>query len=134
MSADEIRAELEERWQDDPAAQVCLRIVNFIVNLPIGEQEFLTFRSLSHAAGKDGVDSELLKAVMILASSKIAALDARALLVDDDDTEHEIDPEELAEARRSGELVHPETGEIIVDFEDRVVPFFVPSARLVSAT
>ena len=93
----------------------------------------LTFRTLSNAAGKDHVDEELLRAITILVSSKIAALDAHALFVDDDQTEHELDAKEWAQVRRTGRLIHPETGVPVPEFEAKIVPFFVPSARFLAA-
>jgi hypothetical protein len=67
-----------------------------------------------------------------LVSSRVAALDARGLLVDDDHSEHELSADKLADARATGQLVHPETGELVPDFESRVIPFFVPSTRLLA--
>jgi hypothetical protein len=80
------------------------------------------------------LDSELLKAITILVSSSVAALDAHAMLVDDDETEYEISIEYLSEARAVGEFIHPETGMAVADFEAKVFPFFVPSANFSSTT
>jgi hypothetical protein len=66
----------------------------------------------------------LFNAITILVSSNVAALDAHAMLVDDDETEHEIAIEYLNLARATGEFIHPETGEPIEDFESKVFPFF----------
>ena len=52
--------------------------------------------------------------------------------MDDDNSEHELSPVELAEARATGLLIHPETGESVPEFEAKVVPFFVPSARFLA--
>lgn len=90
----------------------------------------LTFRTFLEALGKEQIDEDLMRALTILVSSRIAALDAKALLVDDDETEHELSAAELAEARSSGQLVHPESGDLVPEFESRVIPFFVPTSRL----
>ena len=89
----------------------------------------LTFRSMCRAARKRRVDSELLTALNVLVNSTVAALDVHALLVDNDQTEHELDAKTFAEAKATGELIHPETGELVPEFEKRTVPFFVPSER-----
>jgi len=133
MSAREIRAELETRWKGDPIVRLCVAILDYMAALPADQLGMLTFRALVSAAGKERLDDELMRALTILVSSRIAALDARALLVDDDQSEHELDPQELAEARATGRLVHPETGELVPEFESKVIPFFVPSARFLAA-
>jgi hypothetical protein len=129
MSAAQIKEELQKRWQGDPIVMLCVSIVDFVAALPPDQRRMLTFRTLSKAVGRDRVDDELMRALTILVSSRVAAFDAHAMLVDDDESEHEIDPTELAHARSTGELIHPETGRPVAEFETRVIPFFVPSAR-----
>jgi hypothetical protein len=129
MSVREIKADLEKRWKDDPVVRLCIAILDYMAALPADQLRMLTFRALISAVGKERLDDELMRAMTILVSSRIAALDARALLVDDDQSEHELNPQELAEARATGRLVHPETGELVSEFESKVIPFFVPSAR-----
>ncbi len=89
----------------------------------------LTFRSMCRAAHKKRVDGELLSALNVLVNSTVAAFDVHALLVDEDQSEHELDAKTFAKAKATGELIHPETGEVVPEFEKRVVPFFVPSER-----
>jgi len=133
MSAKEIKAELETRWRDDPIVRLCVAIVDYLASLPAEQLQMITFRTLSSGVGKDHIDDELMRALTILVSSRVAALDAHALFVDEDQLEHELTPEELAQARATGRLVHPETGELVSEFESKVIPFFVPSARFLSA-
>jgi hypothetical protein len=133
MSAREIKAELSARWRDDPIVGLCNAIVDYVAALPRGQAELLTFGTLSKAVGKKQLDEELIRALTILVSSRVAALDARGLLVDEDDTEHELEPFDFAKARATGLLIHPETGQPVVNFESRVIPFFVPSARFLAA-
>ena len=40
----------------------------------------------------------------------------------------DISNSELKEARETGELVHPETGELIKDYEEKVYIYFQPSS------
>jgi hypothetical protein len=129
MSAAQIKDELQQRWRDDPIVPLCMSIVDFVAALPSDQREMLTFRTFSQALGKNEIDDELMRALTILVSSRIAALDARALLVDEDESEHEIPPDDLSHARETGELIHPETGLPVVEYEARVIPFFVPTRR-----
>ena len=132
MSAKEIKDELVKRWHDDPAAGLCVAIIDYMLSLPRHELRMLTFQTLSAAAKKDSMDDDFMRALTILVSSRFAALEAHALLVDDDRSEHELTSRELAEARATGHLVHPDTGELVSHFEFKVIPFFVPSARFLA--
>lgn len=127
MSAAQIRSELRNRWDGDPILQLCLKLVDYVDALPTDQRRMLTFRTLLNAVDKRGVDDEFMRALTILVSSRVSALDAHALLVDEDETEHEIDPVELERARATGTLLHPETGVLVQNFEGHVIPFFVPS-------
>ena len=129
MSAEEIKDKLKKRWGDEPTVAICFAIIDFISNTQSDQLQMLTFASLKSAAKKQEVDSDLLQAITILVSSSVAALDAHAMLVDDDETEHEISIEYLSEARAVGQFIHPETGLTVEDFESKVFPFFVPSAN-----
>lgn len=132
MSATKIKAELSNYWASDPVVPLCMKILDFVARLPEDQSQMLTFRTLSEGVGRRMIDDEFMRALAILVSSNVAALDTHALLVDDDETEHEIDPDELGRARETGRLVHPMTGDLVADFESRVIPFFAPSAKLLS--
>ena len=125
-----IKGELRKSWQNDPIVPLCIRIVEFVCSVPEHQLGRLTFASFLEPLHKNRIDDELMRALTILVSSRVAALDARALLVNDDQSQYELSVEELAEARAAGQLVHPQTGELVPEFEARVIPFFVPSARL----
>lgn len=118
------------RWGELPVGLVCLDIIDFVASKPLDQLRFLTFTTLSQAAGRQSIDMEVLAAVNLLTSSRLAILESHAMLVDEDDTEHELSVEEFAEARKTGTLIHPETGEPVPNFESHVVPFFAPTEEL----
>lgn len=128
MNLDEIKEELLRRWEQ-PTVGVCLSIINFMASHSAEQLQVMTFRTLTHAAGKISFDEDVLKAVAVLTSSRVALLDAKTLLIDDDDEEYEMELDELAEARSKGQLIHPETGYPVPDFEEKVFPIFIPSLK-----
>ncbi|RVN00440.1 hypothetical protein CN120_23415 [Sinorhizobium meliloti] len=130
MSASEVKAELLERWGKEPVAQLCANIVDFISSLPADERRLFTYGSFMKATNRKATDEELLRAIAILVNSKVAALDTWALFTDEHGEEHEITPKDFSDIRRTGVLVHPESGELVTDFEDHIMPFFVPTERL----
>jgi hypothetical protein len=132
VALDKLRKELLNSWNDVPAAQICMKILDFVEATPRDELHFLTFKTLCRATGREKVDLELLAAINILAGSRLGLLDAHALFVDDDEDEHELSPADISEARATGELIHPETGESVPDYESHLIPFFSPSERLMA--
>jgi hypothetical protein len=129
-----IKEEILKRWADVPAAEVSLRIVDYIAGLPQSNRRMLTYRTLLVAAGKARVDDDLLAAVNILVNSPIAVFDAHGIFIDDDDDEFELSPEELLDATRKGVFVHPQSGEVVANYKEKIVPFFTPSSRFSDAS
>lgn len=130
MSVDEIRNELQERWRGTEVLELCLAIIDFISSHPADQTRMLTFKTILSAVKREAVDEHVLAAINVLANTRIHVLDTHAMLVDDDDEEHEIDPDRLAAAQKSGELFHPETGDLVPDFEAKIFPYFVPTERI----
>lgn len=133
MSIESVKAELKERWADQPALELCVRIVDYIGRVGAQQSSMLTYRSFAKILNRDNVDSDIIQAIAILSSSNIAALDPHALFVDEDDNEHEIPAEELSEAIQDGNVIHPVTGVKLLDAHDRIIPFFEPSEKLASS-
>lgn len=132
MALEDLRKEILDRWPDVPAADICMKILDYVVSKPRDELHFLTLTTLCRATGRGEVDVELLAAINILAGSRLGLLESHALFVDDDESEHELTPEEISQARATGELIHPQTGEAVADYERHLIPFFSPSERLMA--
>ena len=132
MSLDDLKREVAEGWLDIPAASLALGIIEFMGRLGDKELRMLTIPRLLEAVGRSQVDQEFLAALAILVSSTVHVLDAKAFLYEED-SEFHIDAQELATARQLGSLEHPETGELIEDFEDRLIPYFETSPRFLEA-
>ena len=133
MGAQKIKQELRERWGGVPALDLCLSIVDFIDKLPVPEREMLTYRTLEKAVGSAGLSEDLLIAITILVTSRIEALEARALFIDDNGDEFTIETDELSQIKTDGELIHPETGNPVINFEEKIIPYFVPTSRFLEA-
>lgn len=129
MVADAIKRDLAERGTNPPVLQLCLKLVEYVASLPPDQRQMLTYRTFVKASGKDQIDQELMAAITILSTSKIHAFNFHGLFVDENEDEYELSAADIASARASGEFVHPQTGELIPDFEERIIPFFSPSER-----
>lgn len=86
----------------------------------------LTFADLVAVAGIKEADEQFIRALSIMVSS-IDALHTKYMLIDDKGEEFEIEDEIIADAQRSGVLIHPETGEAVTEYEKKLFPFFTAS-------
>ena len=133
MSIDDIKREVSEGWPDLPAAAFALGIIEFMGQLDDQELRMLTVPTLLEAVGCKELNQEFLAGLAILAGSTVDVLDAKAFYSEDDDEEFDVDATELAAARHSGSLEHPTTGELIEDFESKLIPYFESSERFLNA-
>jgi hypothetical protein len=133
MPLDDLKREVQEGWPDIPAAPLALGLIDFMGRLSDQELRMLTIPRLLEAVGRSQIDQEFLAALAILVSSTVHVLDAKAFLCEEAGSEVHVDAEELATARQLGSLEHPETGELIEDFESRLIPYFESSSRFLEA-
>jgi hypothetical protein len=131
MAVRDLKKQVRDTWQDMPAVDICLKIIDFLASKPVSQLQMLTFSDLARVGGDGTVDQDLLTAISILTSSSVAALDTRAVLCGDDNEQFELSLEDLAQARSDGFIVHPGDGSEIFDFERTVIPFFVPSRNFI---
>lgn len=133
MSLRQLKDEISEGWPDLAAADLSLRIIEFMAPLDEQELRMLTIPVLLRASGHSEVDRDFLTALAILAGSTVHVLDAKAILTDDSEEEFNLESDDLATARREGALAHPESGELIEDFEAKLIPYFQSSDRFLKA-
>lgn len=130
MSIDDIRRELEKMWAGHPAFPFCVAILEYVEHKPRGELEFLTFRSILNIVSRNDIDANIVAAINILCSDRISALESHMMFVDADCQEYVIEAPDFEEAKLTGALVHPESGDLVDDFEGKVFPFFTPTERV----
>lgn len=133
MSIESIIEEIQKGWPAMPSGALALRIIDFMKRQDIQELRMLTIPTLLEVVERKQVDAEFLAALAILVNSTVHALDAKAFLWDENEEEIHINAKELAEARRTGGLEHPVTGNIISDFENKLIPYFQYSSRFEEA-
>lgn len=107
---------------DEPMMRACLEVISFLQSQPVENLRFITFGALSRAA-KVAEPIEVLPIAQYLAGARLHLLDTRYMLVDGDD-EYEVGSEEVADANKSGVLYHPDFGEPVENFEDKLIVYF----------
>jgi hypothetical protein len=130
MSINELKRELKRVWKEDPAAELCLRLVDHMQKLPNQELRMITFGTINRVLNLAEIDEHVLRALAILAGSRLHVLDTHFLLIDEADEEFEVAKAAVEKAKEDGGvLIHPVTGHPVKDFEERLFPYFAASEQ-----
>jgi len=124
---EEIRAAIARDWPGDPVAELCERIIAFLIEVPPQELRQLSPTTFARAVGIDAPNELLLKAITILSATSVKILEPHFLFVDDDEKEYEVTRESLRQAQRQGTLEHPNTGNEVADYAPHILPYFSPT-------
>ena len=127
MSIETLKAQLTTDLKDDQdLLRACSAIVTNLVAADANLTKHITFAALSRLAGlSEAADS--IPAATYLSGSRINFLRKSFMLILDDE-EFEFTADEIYEAKASKKLYHPNTGEIVSDFEKHLYLFFCVSA------
>jgi hypothetical protein len=113
-------------WDKSPAAALCVAIVD---QLAEGVLQRLTFGQLYGLASKSQASQEdIARALQYLTGHDLHLLDTEFEFIDENDDIFYFNVDDLNDARHDGDLFHPDTGEKIDNYEERVFPTFVPSS------
>jgi len=112
----------EDLVSNESMLSACLDIFAYLESQPKDNLRFITFAALSRAAKLEG-PTRILPVAQYLAGSRLHLLDTCYLLVDEDD-EFDINADEVSEAKKTGVLYHPDDGEPVEDFENKLVVYF----------
>ncbi|TLP57486.1 hypothetical protein FEE96_19055 [Parasedimentitalea maritima] len=127
MKVDELKLELNAALGTTQVASLCVQLIDQLVHLDDAHGQMLTYTSLQKLLNYPEIDTPLVSAVHFLTSSRYALLEAHGQLIDDDGDEYPLEDVDFNEVLKSGFLVHPGTGEIVIDAKDKVMPYFALS-------
>jgi hypothetical protein len=120
-----------EDWgESSPQFNVCKRIFDYLLSRPFEQITHLTFSVLRKVIGKEYSNVEILKVIPYLCGDRVHILSLHFEFVDENDNYIELEDEEVRQAKNTGKLVHPRTGEYIEDFENKVFMYFTPSSLI----
>lgn len=129
MSKELIIKQIYEDLGNSLQSEICVKLFNYLIQLPIDKQHHITFGSLKIVIGNKYTNIDLLQCIQYLCGDRINLLDTNFELLEDEEF-FPLSKSEVSDAQRTGELVHPQTGEIIGDFEKKVFMYFVPSSLI----
>jgi hypothetical protein len=132
VSEQEIRKQIYEDWSQKPQSQICLAIFDYLLKNNHKSLSHITYGSLRKIAGVSNDDQNILMAIQYLCGDKTHLLEAKFELIDDEENYFDISNSELNKAHKTGQLLHPQTGELISNFKEKVFMYFQPSSLIKS--
>ncbi|MBD2167325.1 hypothetical protein H6G04_23320 [Calothrix membranacea FACHB-236] len=129
ISKELIIKQIYEDWGDSLQSEICVKLLDYLTQLPIDKQYHITFGSLKMVIGNKYTNIDLLKSVQYLCGDRTKLLDINFELLEDE-VFFKLSNSDVIDAKKTGELVHPETGDIVDDFEEKVFMYFVPSSLI----
>jgi hypothetical protein len=112
---------------------ICMKILEYLEGtdlLTICHISIGSFRQIISTTELEEIADNglILLALQYLSGDKVHLLDIKFEFINEDDESYEVSKSELSHAKAVGSLVHPETGETICDFEEKVFIYFQPSS------
>lgn len=107
--------------------EICLSIIEYLKKIDFSKVSYISYGDLREQLKDNEKNQSLLQAIQYLLGDRIHLLDMKFELITEDDESIEISKQELSHARAVGTLIHPDTGEAICNFEEKVFIYFQPS-------
>lgn len=128
-SRDEIR-DAVRKWDGTAVEPTLSALVDFLLTISDGHAMTFSYTALCKAAATNIENPAFQTAVSVLVSSRSLHLLDIHYILDDGSDEFELRDEDMAMARKTGQLAHPETGTVIYDYQQFVYPYFEASTTL----
>ncbi|MDD2815219.1 MAG: hypothetical protein PHP00_05705 [Thiotrichaceae bacterium] len=126
----QIISHFAEDWGDSsPQFAICEKIFDYLLSRPLNQLKHLTPGSIQVAIGEYRSDVDFLRAIQYLCGAQ-QVLSAHYEFFDGDDDYYPLSYADVDDALTHGTLVHPETGELIQDYKNRVLMYFKPGSTV----
>lgn len=124
--------QVANRIPNDAVRRYCLIIIERVQEFELSSSEsepLWTYRTFSNWVDSELHDESLLQSISLLTSSLAPLLTKRYLWlsVDNEDSMCEVDEEFVRTALTSNVAEDPETGDLVKNPLDHIVPYFTPS-------
>jgi hypothetical protein len=114
----EARETISRVWGGDPAEAIANAVLD---HLREERPELITFADVVRLAGREDIDEDITRSLVILAASPAAVLTSVMRFKDEDGTIIEVAKRDLSD---DSPFYHPVTGAEVPDFADRVTVDF----------
>lgn len=129
----ELIEQIKNDWSNTIQSKICIAILNYLFHDKRKNISHITYATLRKVTGDLYNDDDFMRAIQYLCGDRVKLLDVKFELIEDEKF-FDISNIELKEAEETGELVHPETGELIKDYQEKVFLYFQPSFLVKSLT
>jgi len=132
-SQKELIEQIRSDWSTKIQSKICIAILDYLFHDKRKNISHITYTTLRKVTGDIYTNEDLMIAIQYLCGDRVKLLDVKFELIEDEQF-FDISNIELKEAQETGELVHPETGELIKDYQEKVCLYFQPSFLVKSLT
>ena len=129
----QIIEQIHQDWLQLPQSQICIAILDYLVRSNSQHLSHITYGSLQKVVGKAYDNQDILAAIQYLCGNRTHLLEPKFELIENGNY-FDISDDEIIEARETGQLLDPETGQLIRNFEDKVFIYFQPSSVVKNMT
>jgi len=130
VSKKEIEKQIYEDWGSNPQSEICIAILGYLLRVPTNNLQHITYGSFRKVIGTNYSDNDLIQAIQYLCGDYINLLEAKFELIENDDNIFALSDDEVSLAQKTGMLIHPDTGEVVNNFKEKVFMYFKPSPRI----
>lgn len=115
----------DDLFRTPNVAEACYRVLDWVRAQSEGARSHVSLQRLLLASAVDDL-SQLAPVIRYLTGARVPLFNVVYELVEGDDVER-VDPDALYEAKHTGEFCHPVTGEVVPDYESKIVVYFAVS-------
>ena len=124
MNRDDVTAMIKEDWGDSPQSHICNLVFQYLLSRK--KAKHITYHRFKVLVGVNYLDEQILEAINYLCGSRVNLLSAKFEFIDGERV-FPVEVGDVKEADSSGELVHPETGELVKNYKEKVSIYFEPT-------
>ncbi len=106
------------------------RILDHIFSEHCKNMQHMAFSSFSRIVNNPSIEHETLVKLVFHIINIAELLDLKYEFIDGEDSCFQISDEIIKEAQKTGLFGHPETGDLVESYEEKVFMYFTPSKKL----
>jgi hypothetical protein len=119
--------QIREDWGDKPQSEICIEILTYLELEKPQNLYHITHGNLRQIVDSRYEDIQIWKAVQYLCGDRTHVLEMKFELIDEDENIVELSSSDISNAEECGYLIHPETGEEVNNYKNKVYTYFEPS-------
>lgn len=125
VSKKSVVAKIRKDWGVSPQSEICTSVLTYVTStsMPLSH---VTYGSIREVVGKHFSDQDIFSSLEYLCGDSVHLLEIGFELIEDENY-IPVDIQAIQNARKTGELIHPDTGESIAEYEKKIYVYFQAS-------